>query len=218
MRPENGEVMNSFSSRGNSRPKVIVFDLGKVFLEFDYMKGAVGIARSAKLPPEDIIRVISGHPALIAYETGRISTDEFFRVMCDVTGFQGSPEEFFEHFTNVFIPVEEMIDFNEQLRAKGYRTYILSNTNQVTVEHIRRSYPFFSHFDGYVFSYECGVMKPDPAIYQAMERLAGVSGEEIFYVDDLPSNVEGARKLGWQAYVHESPTRTIQIAKMLGII
>lgn len=206
-----------FAGHANTKPRAVVFDLGRVFLEFDYLKGARRIAARARIPADEIVRLISTHPAMIAYETGRIRTDEFFQVMQQLTGFNGSAEEFFAFFTEVFTPVEEMIEFNDRLRARGVRTYILSNTNEVTVQYIRRTYPFFARFDGYVFSHEQGVMKPEAAIYRAVEQLTGLSGPALFYVDDLPANVQAARTLGWQAFVHESPEKTIAIARSLGL-
>ena len=44
-------------------------------------------------------------------------------------------------------------------------------------------------------------MKPDRAIYTAAAELAGCRPEEVFFVDDLPENVVGARAAGFDAEV-----------------
>ena len=50
-----------------------------------------------------------------------------------------------------------------------------------------------------MLSFECGAMKPDEKIYQVATERAGVPPERIFFTDDLPENVEGAKKYGWDA-------------------
>ena len=52
---------------------------------------------------------------------------------------------------------------------------------------------------GSILSHELGLRKPDPAIYRAALKLSGTKAEETVFVDDLKSNVESARKLGFQA-------------------
>ena len=42
-------------------------------------------------------------------------------------------------------------------------------------------------------------MKPDAAIFGAVEDATGRRGDEILFFDDLPANVEGARAHGWRA-------------------
>ncbi|MGD0253819.1 MAG: HAD-IA family hydrolase [Verrucomicrobiota bacterium] len=87
-------------------------------------------------------------------------------------------------------------------------TYIFSNTNDLAVEHVRRNFPFFKNFDGYIYSYEVGVMKPEAKIYEALEKLAGRHGAEILYLDDRPENVVAGAARGWRTILHESPDKT----------
>jgi HAD superfamily hydrolase (TIGR01509 family) len=101
-----------------------------------------------------------------------------------------------------------MIRLHAELRERGFKTFIFSNTNDLAVEHIRRNFCFFSDFDGYVFSYEVGAMKPLPRIYEAMETMAGKSGSDLIYIDDRPENIAAGAARGWQAILHETPEQT----------
>ena len=101
-----------------------------------------------------------------------------------------------------------MIALHAELRRRGIPTYIFSNTNDLAVEHIRRNFPFFKNFDGYIYSYEVGAMKPDAKIYEALEKLAGRRGADIVYLDDRPENVAGGAARGWQAILHETPEKS----------
>ena len=51
-------------------------------------------------------------------------------------------------------------------------------------------------------------MKPDPEIYEALEKLTGRRGADILYLDDRPENVAGGAARGWQAILHETPEKT----------
>jgi HAD superfamily hydrolase (TIGR01509 family) len=61
-------------------------------------------------------------------------------------------------------------------------------------------------------------MKPDPALYRVVESAAGVPPARILFIDDRPENVEAARKLGWQAFVHQDPHATRRTFAKLGLI
>ena len=94
------------------------------------------------------------------------------------------------------------------LRQNGYKTYIFSNTNDLAVEHISRNFPFFQNFDGYIYSYQVGAMKPQPKIYEAMEAMAGKRGADLIYIDDRAENIAAGAARGWHAILHETPEQT----------
>src|SRR5208283_5197618 len=106
-------------------------------------------------------------------------------------------------FADIFTEVPPMIELHAELRRRGFKTYIFSNTNDLAVEHIRRNFSFFGNFDGYIYSYEVGAMKPNAKIYTALEQVATRRGSEIIYLDDRPENVAGGLARGWQAILHE---------------
>ena len=89
-----------------------------------------------------------------------------------------------------------------------FTTYIFSNTNDLAIEHVRRNFPFFQNFDGYIFSYEVGAMKPDAKIYEALEKMTGRRGAEIIYIDDRLENIEAGSARGWRTILHETPEKT----------
>ena len=124
------------------------------------------------------------------------------------TGFEGTIDEFSEFFADIFTPIGEMVALQDELRERRVPTYIFSNTNELAVAHIRRNFPFFSRFDGYILSYEQGAMKPDSRLYTVVEAKTGRRGDELFYTDDRPENIETAVSLGWQVVLHENPQRT----------
>ena len=199
-------------------PKAIIFDLGKVLLDFDYSIAARRIADRCTTPLEEINRHIAQSPLLFRYETGLMSTDEFYREVCGLTGFADNLETFSGFFGDIFSPIEPMVRLQEDLRSRGYRTYIFSNTNDLAIGHIRRNFPFFANFDGYIYSYEHGSIKPEAKLYEIVEGVAGWKGADLLYVDDRPENVEAGAARGWQTILHESFEKTRAALRKLGLV
>lgn len=186
-------------------PSIVVFDLGKVLVEFDYSIAGRRIAAQAKLSPSDVQKFLDHSPLLYRYESGGMTREEFFRAVCEGTGFHGTMEEFADFFADIFTEMPAMTALHAELRRRGTRTYILSNTNDIAITHIRRRFPFFANFDGYVLSYEVGAMKPAPKIYEALETMSGKRGAEILYLDDRQENLDAAVARGWQVILQTDP-------------
>ena len=187
---------------------VVAFDLGKVLVDFDYSTAARKIAARSRMSLDGINRFIGDSDLTVRYELGLMTRREFFEQTRQAIGFGGAFEEFGEFFADIFTEIPPMIELHAELRRRGVPTYIFSNTNDLAIEHIRRNFPFFKHFDGYICSYEIGVMKPDAGIYEALEKLAGRRGADIVYLDDRLENVAAGLARGWRVILHESPEKS----------
>lgn len=197
--------------------KAVVFDLGKVLVDFDYGIAARALAVRSRVPVEQMRHVIDQSPLLVTYEMGHLATKLFYNQVCEATGFCADIDEFSRLFGDIFSPIEEMIALHAKLRERGVPTYIFSNTNELAVTHIRKTFPFFSNFDGYIYSFEEGALKPSAAIYEAVERRAGHSGNAILYIDDRLENIETGRQRGWQVIHHSDPFSTRQAVAAAGL-
>jgi len=196
----------------------IIFDLGKVLVDFDYTIAARKImARSAK-SPADLHAFLGSSPILGQYECGQLTRGQFYEIIRNAIGFQGDLAEFGAYFAQIFTEMPGTIALHAELRQRGFPTYIFSNTNDLAIEHVRRDFPFFAHFDGYIYSYEVGAMKPQPEIYAAMETLTGRRGADLVYIDDRPENVAAGVVRGWRAIMHETPEKTRAALVQFGIL
>jgi HAD superfamily hydrolase (TIGR01509 family) len=198
--------------------RVLVFDLGKVLVDFDYSIAARRIVPLCA-SPVDPLKFFSEHAAVLtSYELGMLTTQEFFNQIKKVSGFSGTQAEFSAFFADIFSPIQPMIDLHSELKKTNIPAYIFSNTNDLAVEHIRNRFPFFSDFDGYVLSYEHGAMKPSAKLYEIVERATGRRGEEILYIDDRAENVEAGIARGWRGVLHESPSATREALQKFGLV
>jgi putative hydrolase of the HAD superfamily len=199
-------------------PSIVVFDLGKVLVDFDYSIAGRRIAAQADLSAAEVQKFLDHSPLLYRFETGLMSRQDFYETVREHTGFRGGLEEFGKFFADIFWEIPLMVETQARLRQRGVPTYIFSNTNDLAVEHIRRNFPFFSNFDGYILSYEVGAMKPDAKIYEALESMSGKRGAEILYLDDRKENVDGGAARGWQVIHQTAPEVSRAEMQRLGLL
>ena len=91
------------------------------------------------------------------------------------------------------------------LRARGVPCLALTNFGRETWAHAQPHYPFLATFDHAVVSGHLGIAKPDPAIYEAVERAAGVAPEALLIADDRAENIAAAAARGWCTHLFEGP-------------
>jgi HAD superfamily hydrolase (TIGR01509 family) len=198
-------------------PEVVVFDLGKVLVDFDYGISAAKIARQSRFTPQEVRSLLDHSPLLYRFETGLLTNGQFYGEVCAACGYSGTMDDFYASFADIFSEIPAMIAMQAALRAHGIPTFIFSNTNGIAVPHIRKKFPFFANFDGYVYSYEHGAMKPTAKIYEIVEEMSGRKGDQIVYLDDRLENYEAGRDRGWQAILHKTPEETIPALRQMGL-
>jgi HAD superfamily hydrolase (TIGR01509 family) len=198
--------------------KTVIFDLGKVLVDFDYGIAERRIAARGRVKAEEVSVLLCHGPLLPRYETGLLTSAEFFREVCAATGFAGDIAEFVGCFGEIFSPIAPMIELQAQLRRRGVPTYVFSNTNEMALAVIQRDFPFLGNFDGHIYSFEHGAMKPSAKLYEVVEKQSGCRGGEILYIDDRAENVEAGAARGWQAILQETPENTIARVRESGLL
>ena len=89
----------------------------------------------------------------------------------------------------------ELVDYLPRIRASGLVTGIITNNVVEFREHWRSMLPVDELFDFVVDSSEVGVRKPDPAIFEKALALAGLTPEQVLFLDDFEGNVIAASAL-----------------------
>jgi HAD superfamily hydrolase (TIGR01509 family) len=199
-------------------PQAVVFDLGKVLVDFDYTIAARRIAARGKMTLLEIAAYIARSTLFVEYESGRMTTHQFYDEIRGITGFRGDLAEFSECFADIFTAIEPMVQLQGELQQRGLPAYAFSNTNELAAEHIRRPFPFYGKFDGCILSFQHGVMKPDARLYEVVENQSGRREAEILYLDDRPENIAAGAARGWQAILHESPEKSRAAVQKLGLL
>ena len=89
------------------------------------------------------------------------------------------------------------------LRTRGVPTFALSNFGITNFDMAEAEYPFLQEFDHRWISGHMGVIKPDPAIYAALESDCGIPPKNLLFTDDRPENIDTARARGWHTHLFD---------------
>src|ERR1044071_10121976 len=89
-------------------PKAVVFDLGKVLVDFDYSVAGRRIAALSRMSAAEVQAFIDHSPLLFRLETGQINGEQFFAEVQSTTGFRGTFAAFSDFFADIFTPIEPM--------------------------------------------------------------------------------------------------------------
>jgi len=98
----------------------------------------------------------------------------------------------------------------KELKQGGYPVYGLSNWSAETFPYARQKYDFFDLLDDMVISGHVGHIKPDPEIFQILLEKIGRPAEECLFIDDSPTNIDQAEKLGFQT-IHFQSSEQLEI-------
>ena len=200
------------------KPHAVIFDLGKVLVDFDWSIAARRMAARSAVSAADLLKVFDYSPLVVQFELGTVSNEQFFAEASRTVGFKGDFAEFAGIYADIFTEIKAMTAMHAALRQHGVPTFIFSNTNDLAILHVRDRFPFFANFDGYVLSYEHKAMKPYAPLYEVVERMTGWRGAELLYIDDRLENVEAGAARGWQVILQEDSVKTEAAVRATGLL
>jgi FMN phosphatase YigB (HAD superfamily) len=197
--------------------KAIIFDLGKVLIDFDFNRAYRALESLYPYPAASIPQRLAGTNLIERFETGLVEPRDFVEQLCGILDLHLDYDHFCRIFNSIFTGTLVPESMLEGLAAR-YRLLLLSNTNALHFEMLRENYgPMLRHFHHLILSYEVHAMKPHPEIFQAAVERAGCRPEECFYTDDIPAFVEAARQMGLDAVQFESSGQLERELRQRGI-
>src|SRR5438046_2320598 len=141
--------------------KALIFDLGKVLVNFDFKRAYQTLGNCCPFEPSEIPKRIASSGLVERLETGMMEPATFveqIRAILELRGdydYAGFCRDFSGIFDEALLP-ESML---EGLAAR-YRLVLLSNTNAIHFPMLCENYPLLRHFKHRVLSYEVKAMKP----------------------------------------------------------
>ena len=178
----------------------VLFDLGGVIVNWHNSWFIQEVSAEFQLQEEELSKEFNRN--LTNISTGRINEKEFWRAIGKelesqkLMNFEGSLlDKIFRKHVSLNNP---MIELSKNLSQKGIIVGILSNTEHVTYSAVEDLLSL-DHFKHKFLSYKIGHLKPEPEIYRHVIDNIPFQKEELFFIDDLKSNVESARSEGIDA-------------------
>jgi epoxide hydrolase-like predicted phosphatase len=183
-----------------SKPKLIIFDLGRVLVDFDFRLVIKRLKRYTDFSEKDIRRYFLETPLWGAFERGEVEPKDFFMQLSKALKLQKLAfDEFAPLWNSIFTEKHDTVSILARLKGR-YRIALLSNVNILHWDHIHETHDFIQWFDHPVASFEVGTRKPDPDIYRTTLHRAGVAPQQAVFIDDMEPHVLAARSLGIEAH------------------
>ncbi len=185
----------------------IIFDMGQVLI--DWKPGELIAAFNLSKEDSDALMLeIFRETEWVALDDGTVSEEDALETIC-----QRLPVHLHEYARSLVCDwwkpefhvkpgIESLI---RELKANGYRIYLLSNANTRQAEYCVRL-PGWECFDGRVTSAELNILKPDAGIYRHLLQKYDLKADECFMIDDSPANVYAALKCGFHGAVFHDDT------------
>ncbi len=180
-----------------SRIKNIVFDLGKVLIDwqpYEYM-----VKKFGKETAEFLEKVIFSSKEWNLMDKGIINEQELWNLfMYKHPEYKIPIEHLKENVTNLLIEIKDNTKLLEPLKAMGYKLYVLSNFSELNFAYVYGKYDFFKKFDGMVISSHVKQIKPDKEIFEILIERYDIIPQESLFIDDRLENIQTAKMLGFE--------------------
>jgi len=180
-----------------------IFDMGNVIIDIDF-KRVLGVWSNLSGTPLAVLteRFTMGE-AFQQHERGEISDQEFATRTCDELGIALSFEQFSAGWQSIFVALRpDTIAIMQSLREQGHRVVVLSNTNNLHLEHWPTHYPEVAQSADTVYlSQEMGVRKPEADIFHRVLEKEGFRADQAVFFDDIAENIAAAEALGIKGVV-----------------
>ncbi|MDO4796817.1 MAG: HAD-IA family hydrolase [Coriobacteriales bacterium] len=185
---------------GSSRVRNVVFDMGRVLLEWH----PLAMARATCETDDDaelLANAVFGSAEWVLHDADAVDsqTVAWMAKTRVPERLHDSVDQLVHHWyeDRTFMPqTGELIG---ELKATGYGIYLLSNAG-VEFDNYKHRLPAYECFDGMVVSCYEHVLKPDARIYTRLCERFDLAPNTCLFVDDVEHNVEGARRIGMQGW------------------
>jgi len=197
--------------------EALLFDLGKVLIDFNFETGVQALHASCSISRDQFEQVLWDKAWIRRYERGEISTTQFHEYLCRTADLKMALPAFRETWSSVFLP--DLL-VSEKLLAelkKKYPLILVSNTNEGHFEFIRSNYRVLDYFDRHVLSYEVGSLKPDRKIFEHAIAAANCPAEALFFTDDREENILAASQLGIHAHQFAGQSGLVAALQNVGV-
>ena len=181
------------------KPRVLLFDIGGVLVDFIGPAGLQGLL-DGRHRLDELEQMWPDSPSLQRYELGLIDEQTFIGEFTREWKIELSPPAFIEAFSSwARAPLPGALSLLDDLKGTAILA-CLTNMNASYWSRIRDEMGFGTRFEHCYASQETGLLKPDPAAYRQVLDDLECQPAELWFFDDTLKNVDAARAIGMRAF------------------
>ncbi|MDG1729069.1 MAG: HAD family phosphatase [Algibacter sp.] len=185
--------------------KALIFDFGNVFINLNIEAAHKHALEMFQI--EELSEEMLGFNSF--YEQGLISTDEFLEFYSD--NFPKLSKEELINIWNFMLkdfPQRRLNFLKELQQSSKYKLILLSNTNVLHIDYIKKHVPFYEAFkncfDAFYLSHEIQLVKPNQDIFEFVLNENKLKAEACVFIDDNKDNIDAANALNIKTW-HINP-------------
>ena len=209
---------------GDAPIKNLIFDLGNVIIDLDIDRTWQQFSHWLGDDYQQTLKKLDPNNDLfIQFEVGTISEEMFFKTLRDTVDAPLSIRHLKEAWNAMLLQLPApRLAMLSRLKER-YNVYLLSNTNAThldwvdgylrTVHGITIADFDQRYFHKTYYSHLIQLRKPNVNCYEYVLQDAGLNPAETLFIDDMPTNIEGAKKVGIYGYVHKIGDEIVEILK-----
>jgi 2-haloacid dehalogenase len=184
--------------------QAVVFDIGNVLIEWQperFFDREIGADRRRAM-----FAYIDLHAMNDRVDSGENFHEVLRRTASENPEWRTEIDIWHDRWIDLASPaIDHSIRLMAALQARGVPVFSLTNFGIQTYEIAAATYPFLRAFDRDFISGHLGVIKPDPAIYEAVEAASGIDPNALLFTDDRSDNIAAATARGWQTHLFQHP-------------
>ena len=111
-------------------------------------------------------------------------------------------------------PNQELLDYIQTLRHKGYICALATNQESLRTQYIKQEMGFDKLFDHIFASSELGLSKRNPEFYQALMHKLSLEAKQLLYIDDTQALVDLASQLNIKSHYFKTNQETVEFIEL----
>ncbi len=182
-----------------ARVECVIFDLGKVLVDWDLSTGLWPEMKEIFGPPGQRTPIGSKWEILYdQYARGLVAPKYFHHELMNLLGMDLTYDDFVGLWCDIFHPMNGMAKLFAEVGDR-IAVGLLSDTDPLHWAYILESYPWLQRIEKPTLSFEIGTLKPDKRSYLQAASNMGFDADKCFFTDDLEKNIQGALACGMDA-------------------
>jgi 2-haloacid dehalogenase len=211
-------IMRENHESSSAAVTAIVFDIGNVLIDWDpkYLY--------RKLMPDEasmdrFLAEICHYQWNLEQDRGRLWADAIAEKIAEFPEHEQWIRAYDTRWPEMVSgPIEGSVEILQELKAKAFPLYAITNFSREKWDIATEIYPFLTLFDGVTVSADVKLLKPDPAIYAHFLKSFSLRAETLLFIDDRRENIEAARDAGFQAVLFTTPEALRQDLRAFGVL
>lgn len=176
----------------------IIFDIGNVLN--GYGPGYLDELFPNPEVKEIVRHAIHDNPAWGEHDRGILTDEEEVQdFIAWAPDYEKEIRLAYDHLEGCTWLYDYAMDWVQEMKDRGFRTYVLSNWPKHVFERRGHNLDFLDIVDGYYMSFEYHLIKPDSECFKFVLNKFDIKPEEAIFIDDNAKNVASAAGLGIHA-------------------